>query len=89
MWYNTHIYIGNDIIQHIIQLHYSLCHRELLEHARLHGEELAAMHQQNMDFPLSSPKSKQQQISISEGNKFYKLHNISNAWYNKTGVTFP
>ncbi|KAG5327171.1 Z585A protein, partial [Pseudoatta argentina] len=39
---------------------------ELLEHARLHGEELAAMHQQNMDFPLSSPKSKQPQISISE-----------------------
>ncbi|XP_011067918.1 PREDICTED: zinc finger protein 521-like isoform X4 [Acromyrmex echinatior] len=41
---------------------------ELLEHARLHGEELAAMHQQNMDFPLSSPKSKQPQISISEGS---------------------
>ncbi|KYM95925.1 hypothetical protein ALC62_13373 [Cyphomyrmex costatus] len=41
---------------------------ELLEHARLHGEELAAMHQQNMDFSLSNPKNKQQQISISEGS---------------------
>ncbi|XP_067210948.1 zinc finger protein 721-like isoform X2 [Linepithema humile] len=37
---------------------------ELLEHARLHGEELAAIHRQNMDFP-PSPK-KLQQVSISE-----------------------
>ncbi|XP_072752580.1 uncharacterized protein [Anoplolepis gracilipes] len=37
---------------------------ELLEHARLHGEELAAIHQQNMDLPNS--KSKLQQVSISD-----------------------
>ncbi|XP_029665409.1 uncharacterized protein LOC115236845 isoform X5 [Formica exsecta] len=37
---------------------------ELLEHARLHGEELAAIHQQNMDSPNS--KSKLQQVSISD-----------------------
>ncbi|XP_018043748.1 PREDICTED: zinc finger protein 521-like isoform X3 [Atta colombica] len=49
---------------------------ELLEHARLHGEELAAMHQQNMDFPLSSPKSKQPQISISEGTSRTKDESI-------------
>lgn len=58
-----------------MQLRYSLCHRELLEHARLHGEELAAMHQQNMDFQFSNPKNKLQQISISEGSKFNKLYN--------------
>ncbi|XP_039307735.1 uncharacterized protein LOC105193539 isoform X3 [Solenopsis invicta] len=38
---------------------------ELLEHSRLHGEELAAMHQQNTDVQIS--KNKLQQISISEG----------------------
>ncbi|XP_050451886.1 uncharacterized protein LOC126851701 isoform X2 [Cataglyphis hispanica] len=37
---------------------------ELLEHARLHGEELAAIHQQNMDSP--NAKSKLQQVSISD-----------------------
>ncbi|XP_070162391.1 zinc finger protein 91 isoform X4 [Polyergus mexicanus] len=37
---------------------------ELLEHARLHGEELAAIHQQNMDSPSS--KGKLQQVSISD-----------------------
>ncbi|GAB1864716.1 Zinc finger protein Xfin [Camponotus japonicus] len=37
---------------------------ELLEHARLHGEELASIHQQNMDSPNS--KNKLQQVSISD-----------------------
>lgn len=49
---------------------YLIRHRELLEHARLHGEELAAIHRSNMDFP-SSPK-KLQQVSISESSKFCK-----------------
>lgn len=57
-----------------MQLRCSLCHRELLEHARLHGEELAAIHQQNLDVEISNSKSKLQQVSISEGSKFYKLH---------------
>ncbi|XP_020288618.1 zinc finger protein Xfin-like isoform X2 [Pseudomyrmex gracilis] len=39
---------------------------ELLDHVRLHGEELAAIHKQNIDFELSS-KCKQQQVSISDG----------------------
>ncbi|CAK9828582.1 Zinc finger protein Xfin [Anthophora retusa] len=34
---------------------------ELLNHVRLHGEELAVVHQQNMDCNLSSTKSKAQQ----------------------------
>jgi len=50
-------------------LRYSLCHRELLEHARLHGEELAALHQQNTDFQLPNSKNLQQ-VSISESGKF-------------------
>ncbi|XP_011693747.1 PREDICTED: uncharacterized protein LOC105453452 isoform X2 [Wasmannia auropunctata] len=41
---------------------------ELLEHARLHGEELAAMHQQNMDYQFPNSKNKLHQISISESN---------------------
>ncbi|KAL6436373.1 hypothetical protein ACFW04_004711 [Cataglyphis niger] len=45
---------------------------ELLEHARLHGEELAAIHQQNMDSP--NAKSKLQQVSISDVGKFHKLY---------------
>lgn len=61
-----------------MQLRYSLCHRELLEHARLHGEELAAMHQQNIDFQLPNSKNQLQQVSISESGKFYKSRNASN-----------
>ncbi|XP_011633205.1 zinc finger protein 91-like [Pogonomyrmex barbatus] len=41
---------------------------ELLDHARLHGEELAAMHQQNMECSSPNSKSKLQQVSISEGS---------------------
>ncbi|XP_071561755.1 uncharacterized protein [Temnothorax nylanderi] len=40
---------------------------ELLEHARLHGEELAAMHQHNIDLQFSNSKNQSQQVSISEG----------------------
>ncbi|XP_024892810.1 uncharacterized protein LOC112468035 isoform X5 [Temnothorax curvispinosus] len=39
---------------------------ELLEHARLHGEELAAMHQHNIDLQFSNSKNQSQQVSISE-----------------------
>jgi len=46
--------------------------RELLEHARLHGEELATVHQQNTDFQSSSPKRKTQQ-SISDDGKLYNF----------------
>lgn len=68
------VYICNSVIQHILQFRYSLSHRELLEHARLHGEELAAMHQQNIiDFQFSNSKNQLQHVSISEGGKFYKL----------------
>ncbi|KAG7205209.1 hypothetical protein KM043_018295 [Ampulex compressa] len=36
---------------------------ELLEHARLHGEELAVVHQQNVDFHIPSSKCKSQQAT--------------------------
>ncbi|XP_014485264.1 PREDICTED: zinc finger protein 91-like isoform X2 [Dinoponera quadriceps] len=39
---------------------------ELLEHSRLHGEELAVVHQQSMDLQLSNSKSKLQQVLISD-----------------------
>ncbi|XP_012154526.2 uncharacterized protein LOC100883983 isoform X5 [Megachile rotundata] len=37
---------------------------ELLDHVRLHGEELAVVHQQNMDYNFSPTKSKTQTLSI-------------------------
>ncbi|XP_012280236.1 uncharacterized protein LOC105699667 isoform X2 [Orussus abietinus] len=42
---------------------------ELLEHARLHGEELAVVHQQNVDSDLSVVTRKLQQNSEKDGSK--------------------
>ncbi|XP_014604867.1 PREDICTED: zinc finger protein 91-like isoform X1 [Polistes canadensis] len=45
---------------------------ELLEHARLHGEELAVVHQQNMDFRMPVLKSKLQTINSEDGDNNIK-----------------
>ncbi|XP_047356235.1 uncharacterized protein LOC124951609 isoform X3 [Vespa velutina] len=41
---------------------------ELLEHARLHGEELAVVHQQSMDFHMPVVKSKLQAINSEDSD---------------------
>lgn len=51
---------------------YSHRFRELLEHVRLHGEELAVVHQQNMDFNFSPAKCK---ASNSDSSKFLEDSN--------------
>ncbi|XP_029049768.2 uncharacterized protein LOC114879211 isoform X3 [Osmia bicornis bicornis] len=42
---------------------------ELLDHVRLHGEELAVVHQQNMDYNFSPTKSKTQQPLGEDTNR--------------------
>lgn len=52
--------------------YFPLCHRELLEHARLHGEELATVH--NMDLQLPNSRGKLQQVLMSDSGKFDESH---------------
>ncbi|KAI4502267.1 hypothetical protein M0802_002949 [Mischocyttarus mexicanus] len=49
---------------------------ELLEHARLHGEELAVVHQQNMDFRMPVLKSKLQTTNSEDGDNNIKKETI-------------
>ncbi|XP_043672028.1 uncharacterized protein LOC122630975 isoform X3 [Vespula pensylvanica] len=50
---------------------------ELLEHARLHGEELAVVHQQSMDFRMPVVKSKLQAINSEDSDNSSKKETSS------------
>lgn len=70
------MYLYNAIIIKFIifleDIYLFYLYRELLDHVRLHGEELAVVHQQNMeyDFPTKS-KAHRTSTDNSKLNKFF------------------
>lgn len=71
------MYLYNAIIIKFItfleDIYFFYLYRELLDHVRLHGEELAVVHQQNMeyDFPTKSKAHRTSNTDNSKLNKFF------------------